>query len=416
MGVLTRGDTRRRLILLVAALGLVAASVVLLPIGSSRAAEIVEQSEGVLLLSVDSDGQSWVRYYPDADPGSGVLGTSTAQQLINVSNKCGASTNGSLLAISQVGASKGLGEVSNGLGVRTKNNCSTAQGRIGSGQSLTFALGNGAALPTDVLIKSAEVDVEGKFSADLAYSVVTDDGPEAGRVSLPNTSDNGPDSGIGDNNVASIAPSGYFTAITFSPDGGEVSIEGGGDGLLAGGPLRTALGVNETLFELVTVTEYAGIIDCGQPTPPVGDATTIPQATFTRGDDNVLGKPGGGDCDTLIGFNLSSTNDGQQVIGFEFQEEELPSWFGEFTWAPEEAVVPVPATQIDEDGDDVFEADLLWCDGFSGGIDPETGDPIPNLPGDANWCLIGQQSVLLDGGLMQVSQEVYGLTDPRWAR
>ena len=98
-----------------------------------------------------------------------------------------------------------------------------------------------------------------------------------------------------------------------------------------------------------------------------------------------------------------------QTISFEFEEEELPSWFGSFTWAPETAVVPVPATQVDVDGDGPGgDADLEWCAGVSGGI--------PILPSDESWCLVEQQSVLLDGGLMQVTQQVYGLTDPFWAR
>jgi hypothetical protein len=72
-------------------------------------------------------------------------------------------------------------------------------------------------------------------------------------------------------------------------------------------------------------------------------------------------------------------------------------------------VVPVPATQVDVDGDGPGGyADLEWCAGVSGGI--------PILPSGESWCLVEQQSVLLGGGMMQVTQEVYGLTDPNWAR
>jgi hypothetical protein len=410
MGILTRGGFRRRLILLAAALALAIASVIILPTGQSRAAEVVEEGAGVLLLGVDSEGQSAVRYYPDADPGSGVLGNSTAQQLINVSNKCAVSTDGSLLVLSESGGTRGIGEVSNGLGVRTKNNCSTAQGRLDQSQSLTFTLGGSSALPEDVLIKSAEVDVEGKFDADLAFTAFFEGGSETGTIGLPNTSDNGPDSGVGDNNLVTIAPSNYFTAIALYPDGGQVSIEGGGDGTVSGGALRSALGTNATLFELVTVTEYDGIIACGETTDEVGDGTMTALATLTRGDDNVLGKAGGGECDVEIGYNLSSSVAGSvQTISFEFEEDELPSWFGSFTWAPETAVVPVPATQVDVDGDGPGGyADLEWCAGVSGGI--------PILPSGESWCMVEQQSVLLGGGMMQVTQEVYGLTDPNWAR
>jgi len=409
----TRGIRDRKWLLLAAVVSLVAAALTVLPIGFGRAAEVVEEDAGVLLVHVESGGDSRVRYYPDADADLGTLGALGAEQSIDISNKCGVATDGSLLVLTEAGGTRGVGAVSNGLGVRTKNNCSSAQGRVNTAQTLSFALGSSTAFPADVRIKTVEVDVEGKFDADLAYVL---DGTTAGTADLANTSDNGPDAGAGDNNLVTIAPTSVFTAISFAPDGvGEVAIEGGGDGLVAGGTLRTAFGVNETLFELVTVTEFDGIVACGDDVS-TGDGVTAPEATFTRGDDNILGKPGGGLCNTLIGFNLSSSANGTQTITFEFEEEELPSWFGEFTWVPETAVVPVPATDIDEDGDGVFEGDLVWCDGFSGNIDPETNLPIPNLPAGSEWCLTGQQTALVSSGLMQVTQQVYGLTDPQWSR
>jgi hypothetical protein len=444
MGVLTRGGFRRRLILLAAALALGIASVIILPIGSSRADVPVEEAAGVLLLRVDSDGDSWVRYY--ADPVSPLnLDAYDEQQLIDVSNKCAVSEeDGSLLAISEPDETPhGVGAVSNGLGVRSKNNCSTAQGRISPSQSLTFTLGTSSDLPDDVVIKSVEVDVEAKFNAGLGYSL---DGSAQDPVPLPNTSDNGPDSGVGDNNIVRIAPEeaglpSYFDSIEFfASNDGEVAIEGGGDGPVTTGdlsPLRDSLGVNETVFELVTVTEYDGIISCGEPTDPVGGEGT-PLARLTRGSDDILLKQSGGDCtQPPIGYNLSSSpmTDGEQTISFEFEEDLLPSWVGQFTWAPEPFPtdpetgdpIGVPVTRVDEDGDGpLLPEALVWCNGFTGETDPEITDPelvdetgvfqIPRLPDDRSWCLISQETTVVGANSIQVTQTVYGLTDPFWAR
>lgn len=413
MAVFTRAKADRRWLLLAAVLALIVTTLTVLPIGSSRATEVIEENAGVLLLKVDSDGDSWFRYYPDADAEAGTLGTLGAEQAIDISRRCLVTSDSSLVSIATGVGSQAVGAVSNGLGVRTKNNCARDQGRINTNQMLTFELTSAEVFPEDIFIKSAEIDVEGKFGADLAYVL---DGSIEGTADLPNNSDNGPDAGIGDNNIVTIAPEEVFSSISLSPDGeGEVAIEGGGDGTIPGGGLRTAFGVNETLFELVTIEEFDGIVDCGDPVS-TGDGSTAPGATFTRGDDNHLNKPGGGECDELIGFNLSSEVNGTQTITFEFQEEELPSWFGEFTWVPETAVIPVPATQIDADSDGTLDGDLMWCDGLSGDIDPETGMEIPNLPEGADWCLTGQQTELLSDGLIQVTQQVYGLTDPRWVR
>lgn len=404
------GVRSHRTAFLAAALVLLAAMLIVLPVGFGRAAEAIKEDAGVLLLRVDSSGSSWIRYYPDADATTGDLGPLGAEQLISISSKCAVSTDGSLLSITPTGGSMGVGAVTNGLGVRTKNNCSTAQGRIAATQSLAFALGTSTAFPDNVAIKSIEVDVEGKFGADLAYVL---DGTTAAVADLPNTSDNGPDAGAGDNSIVTISPVETFTSISFAPNGvGELAIEGGGDAVFAGGTLRTAFGVNETVFELVVA--FDALVDCGE-TVSTGDGSTAPQATFTRGDDNRT-KAGGGDCDVLVGANLSSSANGTQLISFEFEEEELPTWFGEFTWVPETAVVPVPATQIDENGDGIFEGNLEWCDGFSGVIDPETQMEIPNLPAGSEWCMTGQQTALVGSGLMQVTQQIYGQTDPNYLR
>ncbi len=158
---------------------------------------------------------------------------------------------------------------------------------------------------------------------------------------------------------------------------------------------------------------YDGIIACGQSTYTTGDGTTTPEATFTRGDDDAKNAD---PCSALIGFNLTSgVGVGDQTVTFEFETEEAPSWFGTFVWTPEPAAMPVPATQVDTDGDGVTDGPLVWCGGFSG-TDAATGNPLPIMPAGESWCLITQTSTLIGIGTIQVTQTIYGETDPGFIR
>jgi len=266
---LARGR-RGRFLTMATVLGMLAALLVTLPTVNAEAdgPVTVETDAGVILLSTGpNDNDNWIRYYEDPQvPGSGesfdgVNPTPTAHQVIDVSRKCNVTTNGLVLTISNSGGTRGtgIGMVSNGLGTRTKNNCSTQQGRINASHSLTFALGAYFDTTPDISIDLFEVDIEGKFGADLFW---TTDASETGTVDLENSSDNGPDSGVGDNDIAVADPNDPFRSITFSPSGGEVAIEGGGDGAITGGAERTAFEVNQTLLKLVSSKTFDGEITC----------------------------------------------------------------------------------------------------------------------------------------------------------
>jgi hypothetical protein len=432
MGVLGRGHSGR-IVLLATALGLAVALAIVFPPtdASGQAPATVEEDAGVILVSTGpATSDNWIRYY--AEPAAPLdVDAYDAHQAVSVSRRCEVTTDGSLLSIAESGGTRGIGLVSNGYGVRTKNNCSTDQGRIEAGQTLTFSLGGFFDATHEINL--AEVDVEGKFNADLGYSYSLDGEGGSGTVSLPNTSDNGPDAGTGDNNIAEIEPATNFTTITFMPAGSssaEVAIEGGGDGVVPGGTLRTALGVNQTLFELVTVKSFdAGDLDCNEtvgPTAPEeeGPAEDISLGrgenlkddlcvevayTFRIEDDSVL-------------FDADLTSDDQENANFLVQIDWEPgdptidpfnTPHREINYFPDvnNDYVGVSAclSLLDEGSDEDPEPDP--DDVYEHPIGP-VGHPLEGeiIP----WCLAGERLVLLESGDWQQIQWYDGAGDPRW--
>ena len=160
----------------------------------------VTEDAGVILLSTGPDSDdNWIRYY--ATPESPLdVADFDAEQAIDV-RRCKATIGDSLLAITPSPSAADLGLVSNGFGVRTKNNCATGNGQVDVDQSLTIALGSSFS-PTHALA-SIEVDIEGKQNASLAY--VLGDEAGSGSRTLNAASDNGADSGTGDNAIVVLA-------------------------------------------------------------------------------------------------------------------------------------------------------------------------------------------------------------------
>ena len=155
----------------------------------------VNQPYGILRLQITGSAKT-VTFTPA--PG---VNAAAATQMLTVNSKCGVSTDGSLLMIAQTGGNQGLGIEGTNLGVRSKNNCATDSGRVNVGETLTLSL-NSAKFPAEVVVSSAELDIEGKKNADLNYLL---DGTTSGQFELGHaTSDNGPDSGIGDNDRAKM--------------------------------------------------------------------------------------------------------------------------------------------------------------------------------------------------------------------
>jgi hypothetical protein len=439
MGVFVRGRSGR-FVLLATALGLAIALAIAFPPtnASGQAPATVEHDAGVLLLSTGAAaGDNWVRYY--ADPTSPLdVDSYDVHQTISVSRRCEVTTDGSLLAIAEEGGTRGIGIVSNGYGVRTKNNCSTGGGRIGAGQSLTFSLGSSFDASHEVNL--AEVDVEAKFNADLGYSYSLDGEGGSGTAPLPNTSDNGPDAGVGDNNIAVIEPATNFTAITFMPAGsssGEVAIEGGGDGVVPGGTLRTALGVNQTLFDLVTVKSFdAGDLDCGDvegPTVTPDDNGPAEEISLGRGE-NLDKEDEEVECvevaytfrieDDSVLFDADLVSDVQENANFLVRID----------WEPGDPTIDpfnTPHREINyfpnvnaNDYEQVSACLSLVSEGDVIDPDPDPDDVYehPEGPLDSGkfdgeivpWCLAGERLVLLESGEWQQIQWYDGAGDPRW--
>lgn len=316
-----------------------------------------------------------------------------------------------LATLEALPAGSDLGLFADGIGVQTAGpggGNGQPCGRVdGPNEGLVWALGGDLA---GLDVSRAELDIEGKFNADVVATLF-DDGTQVASVVLGTgeRSDSGPDSGDGDNYRWTIDPGAdgvddvvfdeaVFTVSTETPSGA-FSLEGGADGTEAG-----SLGISGSAFKLVTT--FDGIVDCGDDTLTAGNGSTEAAATFTRGDDDAVK---GGGCTQLIGYNLDSTATADdQTVTFEFETEEAPSWFGTITWAPEEAQVPVPPTEVDGEH-------LEWCDGFDG-TDDATQLPKPVLPGDDEWCLVSQESEVFGPGEIQVTQTIYGESDPGFIR
>ncbi len=307
-----------------------------------------------------------------------------------------------LADIAPIPASSKVGLFDDGIGVFVKGSGQPC-GRVdGPDEGLVFALAGDLATKE---IAFAELDIEGKFDV-IVNAELYRDGAKVGDAEPLMTgelSDSGPDSADGDNYRWIIDEGVLFDEVHFLVDAstpsGAFSLAGGADGTTPG-----SLGISGSAFALVET--FDGIIPCGDDTFTTGDGIEEPQATFTRGDDDGKNPD---QCSELIGFNLdSSVGESDQTVTFEFDEEEFPSWFGSFTWTPEPAVTPVPATQVDG-------ADLMWCEGFDG-IDAATGNPKPVLPAGQSWCLITQTSTLVGLDQIQVTQTIFGESDPNFIR
>jgi hypothetical protein len=416
MGVLTRGDYRRRLILLAAALGLAMATVIFVPIGTSRAVETVEEPAGVLLLRIDSDsGEGWVEYYPGANPASGLGTPLPDRQEFEITRKCDFNPTGgpSFLTFTPVDGS-GVGAVSNGLGVKDKNNCSTAQGQIVSAGGEGLASSLGSYFSSVFRIVRGEVDVEGKGGTNLGVTYASGDSQE---ILLSNSADNGPDSGTGDNEIAVFEPPGGSRSVTFTATDGKVAIEGGGDGPVFGGTLRDSLGITEgTVFELASIREYdAGGLFCGDPavgpSAPVQDGPALDielerlanlkqqgcvaiEYTFRIEDDSVL-------------FDANLDDQAAAHFSIRIEWDPMPDPFDpphrEINYFPDSPTSTYELVQACEGTDQ---------QGMY--IHP---DEDPRFPPDGivPWCLAGEQLLLLPGGQWQQIQWYDGVgPDPRF--
>ncbi len=342
-----------------------------------------------------------VKWYPAGSS------TSTHTQNLSINAKCDVTPTGTdLIALSTTGGNGKVGAVSHGLGVKTKNNCSTDQGQVAEGQTLTISLGS--FFSSDVRIEFAEVDIEGKRNAQL--SVTYSDNDTVVRT-LSNTSDNGPDSGPNDNNIVRLPADGprYTTSLKFAPvmagtNSPAISVEGGGDGPL----LINSFGTNASTFKLVE--EFDGELDCGDSTPTEGGGDDAAITVFRGGQEGCELKPYNDDA-------LGST------ASFEPTGQDDAEFTATIVWPTESAVLPVPVTSIDFGGG---AEDVQWCEGTpqrdpDGTLTVDEAPPYafsgpPTLPSGASWCLLDQDVSYTGDGEMQVTEYYYGNGDPFFAR
>ena len=124
-----------------------------------------------------------------------------------------------------------------------------------------------------------------------------------------------------------------------------------------------------------------------------------PEATFSRGQNP--------DC-TPLPYLLRTDPDNSVLLQKDASSQPGANFLLDITWEPEDAVLPVPATTIDYDGDGPNPPQTVqWCRGTTAN---------PTLPDDQKWCLAKQSTELVSDGQMQVSERYYGAGDPRWAR
>ena len=364
---------------------------------ASQAAPTLTELPGLPVdgyLVLDLGTQDRFEYRQAASPDD----ASTTQLITQSRNKkCQVDpTAGPLAELSATGGDVGLS--TDGLGVRAKNG-GTNCGRIaGDGESLSITLGDELA---DRLISRAEVDVESKFACVLRVEwKIAGESLGTEEIPLSTSSDCGPDSGSNDNvRVPIAAPNGGADEVVFSAAEGAVSIEGGAEGapLEASDELGLLLGTNASVFELV---ESDGVLDCAGT-----DANTFKEdgLTLTRVD------PDSEDC-VPIAFALSRVND-EVTFAKNLDVQPFAEFTLDLTWEPEPSSYPGRLTEIDY-FDGVGFQPMDFCDGTT--ADPElVGDKIPSTTIDDGWCVASQSTVLVGNGQMQVTEKLYGKSDPR---
>ena len=403
-------DRRKKLSIITVVLAMLGALFATAGIAAGNGPVFVDK--GRLDLHTGDSGYT-VKWYPAGSA------SATQTQTLNVNAKCDVSSSGpNLITLTPTGGNGKVGAVSHGLGVKTKNNCSTEQGQVAEGQTLKVSLGS--FFNSKIRIEFAEVDIEGKRNAQLAVTY-SDNSSEI--RTLSNTSDNGPDSGSSDNNLIRIPATGekYTTSLRFNPvmagtNSPAIAVEGGGDGT----NLINSFGTNASAFKLVE--EFDGELNCGESTPTEGDGITNAAITVMRG--------GQVDC-VLKPYNDDSAG---STASFEPTGQANAQFAATIVWPAETTQLPVPVTKIDFDGPTgpLPVVPVQWCTGTAernpdgtlamypadsndGYIDYAFIDP-PELPAGASWCLLDQDVSYVNGGKMQVTEYYYGTGDPFFAR
>ncbi len=345
-----------------------------------------------------------------------------------------------------------VGVDSNGMGSKlsTNNNCTRADGRISVPETFTFTLGTG--IPATLRFDAAELDLEGKFNARLGWST---DNPAnsspVGGLALASTSDNGPDSGAGDNTKVVIGSEAVntddFTSLTLRALGGEIGVDGGGDG---GYPEanRNSKGTFDSIFHLVSAESFEYTVGCADVVAADNAADGL-NSTDDAATDSLVqsiqyvrfpnkgeaGCPANPDpAATKIGVEIQASQyDTLTKLDDVFVNNSSTSADGtlqnvrarlEIVWVVETAGKSVAAVEAELARDiDIDPADatpgvpVVYCASVPAAVSAAPLDPTVTAaivhPAGAPWCLISDTRVV--NGTTIVQTQVYsGNGDPQW--
>lgn len=356
-------------------------------------------------------------------------------------SRCEVTTDGHLLQF--VSSSGRVGIYNNGLGTKTKGNCTPAEGRTETGESFTVKLGSkfGAGISID----GAELDIEGKFSAVLQWSAKNGATPVVvgtGSAPLSTSNDNGPDAGTGDNSIVTIGAKGTstdnYTSLVLTTPTGEFGLDGGGDGVY---PVHNSLGNNDSIFSLVSSSTFDYTVDCA--TTLSADSTDIGASDTTSVLDSTvdsvtyvrLANKNQADCAT-IGVTVRASDVNPNAAPDEvFIDNSTTSAGGvpqnvraraKIVWVVQTA----GKTQAQIDAELAREVQFVeggakvpvsnctnvpasvWGEPF-GALNPDSTAVITH-PAGFPWCLMSDSRVVTNGTIVQ-TQYYSGNGDPRFA-
>jgi hypothetical protein len=363
---------------------------------------------GYLLLDLGATDQ--VSYLEDASDTTPVVQTITESS----NKKCQVDpTTGPLVTFAASPGAVGINK--DGLGNRSGSGRSC--GEVTGEESISIKLVSGGPSDplSDRLISHAEVDVQAK--AEGAPSCVLGvtyklRGAVVGSESIALSSGGGDcdnDSGPSDNYRVVLEPTSSVDEIVFTAESGVISLHGGADGTPAA-PAPSAGATLGTLASVFVLDQVDGLLDC--PFEPNGLPNVYTQdgVTLTRIDEP----------DTCIPVSFSLQRDGNQLTFLkDLEDQPFAEFTLDITWDPEPAVYPGRVTEIDYFDGNGFNP-MVFCGGTTALpslelADGGPGDQIPATPSLVDGgCIASQSTVLVGGGLMQDTEKIYLISDPRF--
>jgi hypothetical protein len=148
--------------------------------------------------------------------------------------------------------------------------------------------------------------------------------------------------------------------------------------------------IGQTATRNFSLTVEGELLACGGTTSAGGEGA--PGATLTLDAEG---------CEVAVPVILR-VGDQEVVL---VKSESTNTFTMVIAWPAEANANPVPESEIDYDGlggDDPVE--VAWC--------PDFGE----LPPGQSWCLVEQKTVIVGGGMMQVTETYFGKNDPTWTR